>query len=200
MAKIIFDENTDYDFVKNLCDLILSDTLSHNQDFSSQQRDELQMARLFLRGAEEAKSNSETYRYQSFVKASYLILYPYSLYIESTGGGGQVMLQWGYFSSDQFTAISSGVVPAFPYSMQVSSGIRNFTLDFTSQAEFQYLVVRYPSNVKNMTSYRNGETNTGTIPDTIFREIFTKDGYKYVMTRLPFVFNTNNQITFRNDV
>lgn len=200
MAKIIFDENTDYDFVKNLCDRIISDTLSHNLDFSSQQRDELQMARIYLRGAEEAKSNSETYRYQSFVKASYLILYPFSQYTEATGSGSQVVIQWGYFNSDQFPLISSGVVPEFQYSMKANFNTTSLILEFTDQAEYKYLAIRYPSNMPNMTSYINGDTNSGTIPDTVFMEILSIDGYKYITTRLPFVFNINNKITFRNDI
>lgn len=107
-----------------------------------------------------------------------------------------VVIEWGYFSSDPYATIGS---ESFQFSALYISGSNTLALNFTSAGDEKYLVLKEPINQPVKTTWMNTIFNYGTIPDSVFRAATVISGFRYYVSRIPVVLDsTNFSIIFGN--
>lgn len=92
--------------------------------------------------------------------------------------------QWWFGPTDPFPALSGG---SDTLSYQVSEIITHngaIVISYPSGAEDnQFNVLRYPDTENDKTVWVNTNSNQGTIPDGVMRQILNINGFKYIISR-----------------
>lgn len=91
-------------------------------------------------------------------------------------------VQWWFGPTDPFPQLSLG---NDTLSYQVSQAFGSpLVVNYPLGAEDnQFNVLRYPNTQNDFTIWKNTDSNLGTIPDGVMREILNINGFKYVISR-----------------
>lgn len=90
------------------------------------------------------------------------------------------VIEWGWFTTDPYSDIEDA---EFQFSKEVQNQIPSYTLEFTENANGQYIAVKEPSAQPEKSTWFNTEFNQGTFPDQVFRTPVIIAGYRYYVSR-----------------
>ena len=114
-------------------------------------------------------------------KASYIV--------EST-------IEFGYTNTDP-EGIESGV--SLQFSIDVPKLSSSYALDFTNNADLQYLIIKEPITEPVKTVWINTPIyNRGVIPDTKMRNIVVVGSFRYYLSKVPFALDSSSSIIILN--
>jgi len=93
---------------------------------------------------------------------------------------------WWWGPDDPFPALSGG---SDTLDYQITQNITHnapVVINYSGQPgaeDNQFNVLRVPNTENSYTTWKNTDTNQGTIPDSVMRDILNINGFKYVITR-----------------
>jgi hypothetical protein len=103
-------------------------------------------------------------------------------------------VDWAYIGTDPSINLTN---VAFQFHKNYAKGSTSLSLDFTSNANQNYLVVRLPATQAAFNKWFNTPLNQGDIPDQVYQTIQTIGDYQYIYTRdLAFIDPANTIITY----
>ena len=95
-----------------------------------------------------------------------------------------VPIDFGYTNTDPF---GDEDLPTLQFSKQILSGSNEYTLDFTNNANLNYIIIKEPYTEPIKTVWINTPIyNRGTIPDTKMRVGVVIGDFRYYVSRVPF--------------
>lgn len=200
MARIIFNNTTDYEVVFSIVERMYSDIINLNDcDCNSPNTPSIEKAAIYITGANINRKYNQTERFKSNVKAAYLLLINIAPINYSYLNVFKV--DFGYFNTDMYQDIQNGFLPEFEYSKLVSKTDESLEVDMTIEARNKFIIIRVPKDIQVYGEWKNTDNNFGTVGDSIIRPHFTKYNYNYYMSRNPFIFDTTDTtITLLNDL
>lgn len=99
-------------------------------------------------------------------------------------------LRFGYFDIDPYGSNYESL--NYQFSLQLEENQNSYDLNFTSLANLKFLVVREPLTQEIKTNWKNTDNNFGTIPDTVLRAPEVQGNYRYYLTRVRFLLDSND--------
>lgn len=97
-----------------------------------------------------------------------------------------LIAKWWWGPDDPFPALSGGTDNL---SYQITQAITHnapIVIDYSGQPgaeNNQFNVLRYPNGENDKTTWKNTDSNLGTIPDGVMRAILDINGFKYIISR-----------------
>lgn len=94
--------------------------------------------------------------------------------------------KWWWGPSDPFPALSGGTDNLSYQITQTITHNAAIIVNYSGQAgaeDNQFNVLRIPSTENDKTAWVNGNLNSGSIPDSVMREILVTGGFKYIISR-----------------
>lgn len=98
-------------------------------------------------------------------------------------------LLWSYFDEDPYSDIQNDT---FLFNKTVPIGITQYAMEFSSNATGKFLAIREPISEPVKTAWNNTNFNNGTFPDSVFRAPVIIDGYRFYVSRIPVVLDSQN--------
>lgn len=200
MARIIFNNTTDYDVVLSIVERMYSDVINVNDcSCDNPNSRTIEKASVYITAAYINKKYNETERFKANTKAAYLLLINIAPVNYSYLNVFRV--DYGYFNTDTYQDIQNGFLPEFEFSKLISKDDTIIEVDMTISARNKYIIIKVPTSIQLYSEWKNTDNNFGTVGDSIIRPSFTKYNYNYYMSRNPFIFDTTNTtITLLNDL
>jgi hypothetical protein len=108
-----------------------------------------------------------------------------------------IQVFYGAFTTDPYTALQTADSLTYQVPISVNSTDPFIRVDFTfSEGTEEWYVVKVPLAVSPKTNWYSNALNYGTLPDSVWRQPFVANGYRYYVTRslvdnpgLPYIFS-----------